>query len=211
MAMRRLYWSVFSVPACFLARYSWARICGGRGKRGVRGSRGSAERTEKPVERTREAISRGISPRPRWRSRSSCQPCTCPRSASRPPSRGVKYCMVARLAGSAERTRVEKWTSAELIRPSSSPYGNLLDDVNCDADARENVDFSTVVVGGQSVAREACEASGVLPSDAPPWGTQARRSTSRRRSAPARSCSTRVRPPSWCSTNSRASCWHRTA
>lgn len=54
MAMRRLYWSVFSVPACFLARYSWARICGGRGKRGVRGSRGSAERTEKPVERTRE-------------------------------------------------------------------------------------------------------------------------------------------------------------
>jgi len=48
LAMRRLCWSVFSVPACFLARYSWARICGGRGKRGVRGSRGSAELTRSP-------------------------------------------------------------------------------------------------------------------------------------------------------------------
>jgi hypothetical protein len=51
---------------------------------------GEAPRDEKPVERVKPflASSRGISPRPRWRSRSSCQPCTCPRSAPRPPSPG---------------------------------------------------------------------------------------------------------------------------
>lgn len=192
--MRRLYWSVFSVPACFLARYSWARICGGRGKRGVRGSRGSAELTRSP---SNERVKR-------FRAESHLVQggvlVPVANLALAPVAHPARHLLGSEVLHGGAARRVRRAHARREVDGRSFTFRSLrfvplhwnrhhfglrgaVARTSISHFPLENVDFprrfSCRWWARQSGAREgeACEASGVLPSYAPPWLTQARRST----------------------------------